>query len=161
MQQFSMAATVRSVGFVAFKNGFFNVKNRLQWHFKWREACNNISLLCCWPFEGPQFCEVYKRAESYIRVVYSSGHLKTKINPHYTYSHRTSQRTQCASIRKTNWLLLYRKSNAAYIDTYMKWFCGLDSYGSGQPWLVGRCPCGHKPSGFIKCREFLGYLKKH
>ena len=32
---------------------------------------------------------------------------------------------------------------------------GLDRFGSGQGQVAGTCECGNKPSGFVKCGEFL------
>jgi hypothetical protein len=36
---------------------------------------------------------------------------------------------------------------------------GLGRSGSGQKQVAGSCECGNKPSGSIKCREFLEKLK--
>jgi hypothetical protein len=37
------------------------------------------------------------------------------------------------------------------------WGYGLDWSGSEQ--VVGTCKCGNEPSGFIKCGEFLNWLR--
>ena len=40
---------------------------------------------------------------------------------------------------------------------FRKWEVGV---GTESIWLViGTCKCGNDPSGFIKCGEFLDYLK--
>ena len=39
------------------------------------------------------------------------------------------------------------------------WDYVLDLAGSGQGQLVGTCECGNKPSGSIKCGEFLDLLR--
>ena len=36
---------------------------------------------------------------------------------------------------------------------------GLDLFGSGQGQLAGYCECGNEPQGFLKCGEFLDYLR--
>jgi hypothetical protein len=36
---------------------------------------------------------------------------------------------------------------------------GLDRSGSGQLQVAGSCVCGNKPSGLIKCGEFLDLLR--
>jgi hypothetical protein len=35
------------------------------------------------------------------------------------------------------------------------WGCGLDRAGSGEGQVAGICDCDNKPSGSIKCGEFL------
>jgi hypothetical protein len=39
------------------------------------------------------------------------------------------------------------------------WGHRLDQSGSGQKEVAGSCECGDEPSGSIKCREFLEYLR--
>jgi hypothetical protein len=39
------------------------------------------------------------------------------------------------------------------------WGCGLDRSRSGQEQAADSCECGNEPSGSIKCREFLDYLR--
>jgi hypothetical protein len=41
------------------------------------------------------------------------------------------------------------------------WGYGMDRSGSRQGQVAGNCECGNEPSGSIKCREFLDYLKTH
>jgi hypothetical protein len=44
---------------------------------------------------------------------------------------------------------------------FRKWDGGrrLDCPGSGQGQEVGACECGNESSGFIKCGEFLDWLR--
>jgi hypothetical protein len=39
------------------------------------------------------------------------------------------------------------------------WGYGLDRAGPAQGHVTGTCGCGDEPSGSIKCRELLDYLK--
>ena len=68
-QQMKMVATVRFVGFVAFKNDFVNVKNRLQWYFKRREACNSIHSYAADPSRTAALQGLQKNWQ-----IYLSGH---------------------------------------------------------------------------------------
>jgi len=38
---------------------------------------------------------------------------------------------------------------------------GFDCSGSGYGQVVGACECGYEPSGFIKCREVLDWLRNY
>jgi len=44
---------------------------------------------------------------------------------------------------------------------FRKWDVGygLDRAGLGKGQVVGTCECGNKLSGYIKCGEFLDWLK--
>jgi hypothetical protein len=37
--------------------------------------------------------------------------------------------------------------------------CEMDSYGLEQGWFLGCCTHGNEPTGFIKCWEFLEWLR--
>jgi len=39
------------------------------------------------------------------------------------------------------------------------WGYGLDQTGSGQGQVAGTFECGNEPSGYIKCGEFLDWLR--
>ena len=41
----------------------------------------------------------------------------------------------------------------------VRWEHELDRSGSGQEEVAGSCECGNEPLGFIKCGEFLYWLR--
>jgi hypothetical protein len=48
----------------------------------------------------------------------------------------------------------YDRSSESKIGEYV-----LDPAGSGYGQVADTCESGHEPSGYIKCGEFLDYLK--